>query len=142
MTEAMNTTGRASDAARGPSPTTARDVHLLVALEAGVILLWALWQVLGVDLTVAADGSTREVSLVAVVLTTTLVTVAALALRWALRRRGLRAWTTVAVAALVASCAGPLLATSVAAGLALLSFHLLVGVGLVVGVRRLHRMDG
>lgn len=129
---------------RGPDApdttrTTDRDVYLLVALEVAAMLLWAFWQAVGVELTVTTETGSREVTLVAVTLTTTLVTVAAYLLRWLLRRRGLRAWTVAALVVLVLSCAGPLLATSPAAGLALLSFHLLVGVGLVVGVRRLHR---
>jgi hypothetical protein len=117
---------------------TDRDAYLLVALEVAVMLLWALWQLVDIDLQARGAAATREITLTAIVLTTTLAVAASYALLWALRRRGLRAWTAVAVTALLISCAGPLLATSLAASLALLSFHLLVGVGLIAGVRYLH----
>jgi hypothetical protein len=120
------------------SPTTAADLVLLVALEAGAILLWVLWRALGVDLTVDTGNGSRDVGVVGVAVTTALVTAAALGLRRLLRRRGLRAWTIVAVAVWLVSFLGPTAATTGDAGAALATFHLLVGAGIVVGVRALH----
>jgi uncharacterized membrane protein YhaH (DUF805 family) len=119
--------------------TTDRDVYLLVALEVGAILLWAFWDVVDVALEVQSGSGTREVGLVAIVLTTTMVVVAAFAARWLLGPRRLRTWTITAAAVWIASCAGPLTATTPTAGVALLTFHLLVGAGLIAGVRHLHR---
>jgi hypothetical protein len=50
----------------------------------------------------------------------------------------LRIWTTFAAGIALLSCTGPLLATTLSAGIALLTFHLYVGVGLLEGVRILH----
>jgi hypothetical protein len=126
------------EAPAGRFRVTDRDVYLLVALEVAVMLLWALWQLVDIELQARSSTGTREITLTAIVLTTTLAVVASYALLWALRRRGLRAWTAVAVTVLLISCAGPLLAASLSASLALLGFHLLVGVGLIAGVRYLH----
>jgi hypothetical protein len=123
---------------RDPLRVTDRDVYLLVVLEVAVMLLWALWQLLDVELEVRGAQGTQQVTLTAVVLTTTLAAVASYVLLWLLRRHGLRTWTGVAAFVLVVSCAGPLTATTSWAGVARLSFHLLVGIGLIAGVRRLH----
>jgi hypothetical protein len=103
------------DGLRALPRITRRDVCLLLALEVAV-MLWAFWTLVGVDLTVANGTQTLEVSLVSLTLTAT-------------------------TGALL-SCVGPLLATTASAGVALLSFPLVVGAGLVVGVRQLHRGDG
>jgi hypothetical protein len=134
----MSSDTRTDDVSRDPLRITDRDVYLLVALEVAVMLLWTLWQLLDVELEVRGAEGTQQVTLTAVVLTTTLAAVASYVLLWLLRRRGLRAWTGVAAFVLVVSCAGPLMASSSWAGAALLSFHLLVGIGLIAGVRRLH----
>ncbi|UMG94115.1 DUF6069 family protein [Nocardioides sp. TF02-7] len=118
---------------------TARYVYLFLALEVLAILLWVFWQLLGVDLEVRSGAGRREVTLTAILLTTALASAASYALLWASRGRDLKVWTAVATTVLVVSCSGPLLATSASAGAALLGFHLLVGVGLIGGVRRLDR---
>lgn len=143
MTDHHHTTvDRPVESTKSARRVTARHISLLAALEGAVILLWALWRLLGVGLEVTAGTGTREVGLVAIVLTTTLVTVASYVLLWALRRRELRVWTGIAVTVLLLSCAGPLLsATTVGSTVALLTFHLLVGIGLVAGVRRLDHTD-
>lgn len=117
---------------------TARYVYLFLALEVLAILLWVFWQLLGVDLEVRserADARSRSPR-------------SSLPPRSHPRRRthccgrrgrDLKVWTAVATTVLVVSCSGPLLATSASAGAALLGFHLLVGVGLIGGVRRLDR---
>lgn len=123
---------------RGRHRITDRHVYLLVALEVAVILLWAFWRLLGVDLEITTDGGSREVTLTAIVVTTTLAATASYVLLWALRRHALRVWTAIAGTALLVSCTGPLLATSLSSGVALLTFHVLVGLGLIDGVRHLH----
>lgn len=142
MTDHHQTTvDRPTDPTPGARRVTARHVSLLAALEVAVVLLWAFWRLVGVDLEVTAGTGTREVGLVAVVLTTTLVALASYGLFLALRR-ALRVWTVIAVAVLLLSCSGPLLsATTVGSTVALLTFHLLVGIGLVAGLRRLDRTD-
>jgi hypothetical protein len=140
-------TGPATQGRQPPaySPTTVRDVYLLVGLEVAAILLWALWRTAGVDLTVdltADTGGTTDVGVAAVAVTTALVTTAAFGLRELLGRlrvrRGLRAWTIVATAVWLVSFLGPTAATTTDAGAALTTFHLLVGAGVIAGVRRLH----
>ncbi|WP_153397874.1 DUF6069 family protein [Ornithinicoccus halotolerans] len=122
-----------------PHRITTRHVYLLVALEVAAVLLWAFWRLLGVELEVRRGAGTQQVTLVAVVFATTLAAVASYALLWALRKRELRGWTATAVTVLLVSCAGPLLAATLSAGIALLTFHLLVGVGLIDGIRHLVR---
>jgi hypothetical protein len=132
----------AHESSPAPHRITDRDVYLLVTLEIGVILLWAFWRLLDVELTVRTGTGNSEVSLVAIVLTTTLATLASYLLLWLLRRHGLRTWTITAVTVALLSCAGPLLATTLSSGVALLTFHVFVGVGLIEGVRHLHRVQG
>ena len=86
----------------------------------------------------AGDG-TFEVGLVSVLVTAAVVSVAGLGLLRFLERRdarGLQAWTALACFVLVASLLGPLGATDLSSGLALVSLHLVVGSALVVGARR------
>ena len=129
------------DGPRAPHRITDRDVYLLLALQVAVMMLWAFWTLVGVDLTVANGTQTREVSLARVTLTTTFAALGAYLLLRLMRGPGLRGWTIAATTGAMLSCVGPLLATTSAAGGALLSFHLVVGAGLIVGVRHLHRHD-
>jgi len=94
-------------------------VCLLVTLGAGVILLWAFWRgLIDVEPTVSTGTESREVTLVAIVITTIFTTLAGYLLLSLLRRRALRVWTITAGIAALLSCAGPLLATTLAAGVA------------------------
>ncbi|MGH3444887.1 MAG: DUF6069 family protein [Nocardioidaceae bacterium] len=132
--QTSTTTGRA-DGSRGNA-----ELALLMALEIGVGALWVLWDQVGVDLTVAQGEHDITVSLTAAVIVATLVAVAAMGLLRALsgRPHGRRTWTIIAAVVWAVSFAGPLGATTPAAGLALASFHVLVGATLLFGLRRLH----
>ncbi len=92
-------------------------------------------------LAVHSGSGTREIGLVSVLVTATVVTLAAGGLLRVLERRTPRAeglWTGFALAALAASLAGPVGAVTLAAGLALASMHLVVGGVVIVGLRRRH----
>jgi hypothetical protein len=97
------------------------------------------WRAGGVHLTVKSGDGTFEVGLVSVLVTAAVVSVAGLGLLRFLERRdahGLQAWTAIACFVWVASMLGPLGATNLSAGLALVNLHVLVGSALVVGTRR------
>jgi hypothetical protein len=96
----------------------------------------------GLHLAVKSGQSTFEVGLISVLVTAAVVSVAGLGLLRFLERRdprALRTWTLVACLVLAFSLMGPLGATTLSAGLALVSLHLVVGTSLVVGARRMRR---
>ncbi|MGH3412198.1 MAG: DUF6069 family protein [Marmoricola sp.] len=111
---------------------------LALTVEAAAVAVWLLWaRVGGVDLVVGTGDSRREIGLGAVGVVTALVTGAALALRWLLRRRthSMRTWTVVAAVVWAVSFLGPSGAATTAAGLGLATLHLVVGGGILFGVR-------
>jgi uncharacterized protein DUF6069 len=132
-------------------PTTIRDTcsghrgddRTLGVVTTGLAgLAYLGWRAGGVHLSVKSGDGTFEIGLVSVLVTAAVVSVAGLGfLRFLERRdpRGLQAWTAVACFVWVASMLGPLGTTSLSAGLALVSLHVLVGSALVVGARRRRR---
>jgi hypothetical protein len=114
-----------------------RTLALITTGSAG--LAYLAWRAGGVHMSVKSGGGTFEVGLISVLVTAAVVSVAGLGLLRFLERRdprGLQAWTLLACFVLVGSLLGPLGATSLSAGLALVSLHLVVGTALVVGARR------
>jgi hypothetical protein len=124
------------------SPARGRDRTLAVITTASAGLAYLAWRAGGVDLSVKSGDGTFTVGLISVLVTAAVVSVAGLGvLRFLERRdaRGLQAWTAIALFVLVGSLLGPLGATTLSAGLALASLHLVVGTALVVGARRSRR---
>jgi hypothetical protein len=119
--------------------TRGDDLRLVLGLEVVALLMWAGYDAAGIDLTVRAGSGVTTVGLGAVAVTTTVVTALAIGLRRLLGRRddGPQLWGVVAAVVWAVSFVGPLGATTAAAGLALASFHLVVGAGIFLGVRRL-----
>ncbi len=120
-----------------------RDDWPVAATAAGLAALgWLLASpVAGIDLTVRSGSGEQQVNLISVVVTAIVVAAAGAGLLRVLERRtsrALRLWTRIAVGLWVLSFAGPLGATSLAAGLALGGLHLIVGTVVVVGLRRRH----
>lgn len=120
--------------------TDGLELRLVVALEVAALLLWTAYDAADVELVARVGADVRPVGVAAVVLTTTLTTVAAIGLRWLLRgrARGLRTWSILAGAVWAVSFLGPLAAPDTASMLALASFHLVVGGGIFFGVRAIH----
>lgn len=116
------------------------DLWLVVGLEVAALLLWVVYDAAGIALTVDTGAGVSTIDVAGVVVTTTLVAVAGIGLRWLLRHRenGLQTWSIVAGAVWALSFLGPLGATTTEAGWALVSFHLAVGGGIFFGVRRIH----
>jgi hypothetical protein len=115
------------------------DVPVAVVAAGGAAAVWVAARVLGVELAVHSGSGTREVGLVAVLVTATVVTLAAGGLLHFLDRRTAgagRLWTGLALAALAVSLAGPAGAATLSAGLALAAMHLVVGGVVIVGLRR------
>jgi uncharacterized membrane-anchored protein len=115
------------------------DRTLAVTTTASAGLAYLAWHAGGLELTVR-NGP--EVGLVSVLVTAAVVSIAGLGLLQFLERRdprALRTWTLVACLVLLLSLLGPLGATTLSAGLALASLHLVVGTSLVVGARRIRR---
>jgi hypothetical protein len=113
----------------------------LVAAGVGALVWVAATQVAGVQLAVRSGSSTRDIGVVSVIVTALVVALAAGGLLRVLERRterGRAVWTAVAAAVWLVSFAGPLGARTAAAGLWLAALHLVVGVVVVVGLRRLH----
>jgi hypothetical protein len=134
MTQTQNsTTPDTCSGRRGNDRTLA----LFTTGSAG--LAYLAWRAGGVHLTVNSGQGTFEVGLISVLVTAAVVSVAGLGLLRFLERRdprGLQAWTALACFVCVVSLLGPLGATNLSAGLALVSLHLVVGSSLVVGARR------
>jgi hypothetical protein len=109
----------------------------LVAVTTGAAgLAYLAWRSDGLHLAVRSRHGTTEVGLISVLVTAAVVSTAGLALLRSLERRdprGLGTWTLVACTVGAVSLVGPLGATTLSAGLALLSLHLVVGTVLVVG---------
>ncbi|HEY6932899.1 MAG TPA: DUF6069 family protein [Marmoricola sp.] len=112
---------------------------LVVGVELVALVLWVVYDLAGIGLTVRAGAAVRTVDVAGVVVTATLVATSAVGLRWLLHRReqGLRVWSRVAGAVWALSFLGPLGATTTQAGWALASFHLAVGGAIFFGVRRI-----
>jgi hypothetical protein len=128
------------DAAATERRREAADLYLVVGLEVAALLLWAAYDAADVPLRATVGDGVETLGVAAVVITTSLVTVAAIGLRWLLRNRdgGLRLWSRIAGALWVVSFLGPLGAPTSESMFALASFHLLVGGGIFFGVRRIH----
>ena len=110
----------------------------LVAMTAAA-LVWACARVAGMHLEVHSGSGTSEVTVVPVIVVPMLATVLGVSLLRVLERRtaqALRVWTIVAVVVWAMSFLGPLSATRPSTGLVLASLHLVVGVVIVVGLRR------
>jgi hypothetical protein len=111
-----------------------------VAVAAVVALaIWAVVQLLGVDLTVRIGQDPSEVGAVDVLVTTVLAGLAAWGVHRVLARRARTArwWPFVGSTAIAVSMIGPSYLADGAAAVALISMHVAVGVVLVWGFARL-----
>jgi hypothetical protein len=120
--------------------STIRVEACVVLVATGLaVLAWAAAKAAGLDLALHSGPGTREVGLGSVIVTPLVVGAAAAGLLRLLERRtsrGLRIWTVTAVTVWVLSFLGPLSATTVGAGCALATLHVLVGAVVVGGLRR------
>ncbi|MBA2953131.1 hypothetical protein GON03_02330 [Nocardioides sp. MAH-18] len=117
-----------------------REAVLVAVCAAGVAagIWWLATGAASVDLRVGSGSDAREIGLGSVVLTALVVTLAAAGLLRVLERRtrhGVAIWTWASVVVLALSLAGPLGATTGAAGSCLAAMHLAVGAVVVVGLR-------
>jgi hypothetical protein len=120
---------------------TRADAGVAVLAAGTAAVVWTLAKAAGVDLVVRSGGSTSDVNVVSVVVTSLVVAVAGAALLRLFERRtanGRRAWTIVAGCVWAVSLLGPLSAATASAGLVLTSLHLVVGTVVVLGLRRTH----
>ncbi len=119
----------------------------VVGVAAGVaaVGLWSFWtQVAEVELVARQGQGTATVGLASVVVTAVMASGLGIGLLRLLEARtanALRTWTIAASVVFAVSLLGPLGATTVAAGLALLSLHLAMAAVLVVGLRQLRRQQ-
>jgi len=118
---------------------TARRRHAVLGATLGAVVSWSVSHYVGgVDLVVGSGANARTVGVFSVLLVSLLAGAAALGLATVLSRRAgrpRRTWTVVAGLVLALSLLGPLGATSVTVALALLALHLVVGLGLILGIR-------
>ncbi|HEU4567552.1 MAG TPA: DUF6069 family protein [Marmoricola sp.] len=123
-----------------PRQAEVAELWLMIGLEVAALLLWAVYDAAGIALTVRVGAGVSTIDVAGVAVTASLVAVAAIVLYRLLARwgHGLRTWSVVAGAVWAVSFLGPLGATTMQAGWALASFHLLVGGGMFFGVRRIH----
>jgi uncharacterized protein DUF6069 len=107
------------------------DWPVAVAAAVGAAVDWTVaTQLAGVDLAVGSGSSTQRVGVVSVVVCAIVVTVAASGLLRMLEARtahARRIWTAVALVVGLLSLVGPLGASSLQAGLSLVSLHAVVG---------------
>lgn len=114
-----------------------RPVVTIAAAATAALAVWALATLAGIDL-VAGPITIGPASIVAAVL---VAGGAAWLLRWLLARlrAGKAIWTTIAAIVLVLSLASPVVSGAAGAALAVLELmHVLVGGGLLLGIRGVH----
>ncbi|WP_328532191.1 DUF6069 family protein [Nocardioides sp. NBC_00368] len=103
-------------------------------------VVWLLWTAAGgVDLEVKSGSGAQQIGIGSVILSSLLIGLAGGALlRWWEGRseRGTRRWTMLAVAIALVSLITPTSALTVAAGLGLVSLHVVVAVVVIAGLRR------
>jgi len=116
------------------------DWPLAVAAAVAAAVDWvAATQVAGVDLAVGSDSDAQRVGVVSVIVCAVVVTLAASGLLRFLETRTAHAraiWVVVALVVGLVSLAGPLGASSLQAGLWLVSLHAVVGSVVLVGLLR------
>jgi Family of unknown function (DUF6069) len=118
--------------------STRSSIAVVAAGVAVGLLLWAVWRLAGVDLTVRSGGQVSQVGAGSVLVTTVVAGLAAWAVYALLSRRPrpARWWPFVGSTAIAVSIIGPsYLAVGIAA-VALISMHLAVGVVLTFGFTR------
>lgn len=119
------------------------DWPLAVAAAVAAGVDWvAATELAGVDLAVGSGSDVRQVGLVSVIVCAIVVTLAASGLLRFLEGRTAHAravWIAVALVVGLVSLAGPLGASSLQAGLALVSLHAVVGSVVLVGLLRSRR---
>jgi hypothetical protein len=134
----MISTTRPSPTARPATHRVARRSSVIAVATIAALLFWAIADRLaGIDLIVHTGGGEQQVGAGAVAATSVLAGLAAVGLAALLNRRTSRprrTWLVVATTALVVSLAGPLGATTIAAGLALAALHVVVGATLILGI--------
>ncbi|WP_214318704.1 DUF6069 family protein [Nonomuraea sediminis] len=123
---------------------TKRRALTVAGAAAAALALWALAvPVAGIDLTVQLSGATQQVGPGAVAAASLAAGLAAWALLILLERtlkRAARAWTIIAVVALILSLSGPLTsAVGTATTLTLTAMHLIVAAVLIPGLGRTAR---
>lgn len=117
-----------------------RIVTVAAIAAAAAAVVWLLWtQVGGVDLEAKSGASTQQIGIGSVIVSSLVVATVGGALLWWWQRRserGTRWWTMLAVGIAVISLITPTSALTVAAGLGLLSLHVVVAIVVIVGLRR------
>ena len=119
-----------------------RDLGVALLTVGMVGVGWLLWRAAGVDLEVRSGAGSRHIGLVSALVTAAVAAVVGGGVLRFLERRTPRAltiWTSLGVAALLISLLGPLGATTGIGVVALASLHLVVGVVVLVGERRVRR---
>jgi hypothetical protein len=117
----------------------ARRAIAVASAPIGALIVWTVSHFLGgVDLVVGTGTGARTVGPGSVVVVSLLaagaaVGLAALLSRWTQRPR--RTWQILAATVLVLSLLGPLGGATALARLSLVSLHLVVGLGLILGIR-------
>jgi Family of unknown function (DUF6069) len=122
-----------------------RDLLVGAAAAVAALAAWSFWtQVAGVDLVVHRGDSTQQVGAAAVAVTVLVMSGLGIGLlRFLVARtaNGLRTWTTVAAVVGVVSLLGPLGATTLVAGIALVTLHAITASVLVLGLRQSRRHE-
>lgn len=127
---------------RLPHPPWRRRLSVVLGVTLVAVATWALARLaIGAPLTVTVEGTTEQTvgaaSVAAAALLAGLAGWTTLSLLSRLTTRALTIWTLVAGAATAVSLAGPLGATaSLGTTLTLAGLHLLVGGGVIAGLRR------
>ncbi|TWP33947.1 DUF6069 family protein [Leekyejoonella antrihumi] len=135
----MSTTAMNSTLGRLRTRVMGRAAVVVAAVVCAVTGWAVLHLLLRVDLLVKTGSSPASVGWVGVVLTAQLAACAGWASMGLIERRrchSRRPWTALALAVLTVSLLGPLEAASVAAGVGLLCLHLVVGLTIILGLRR------
>ncbi|MEI7057800.1 DUF6069 family protein [Nocardioides sp. CCNWLW239] len=129
-----------NETAQRPRVCWGRIMTVAATAAAAAAVVWVLWtQVGGVALEVKSGSGTQQIGLASVIISTLVIAiVGGTLLRWWAGRseKGTRRWTMLAIGIAVASLITPTSAVTVAAGLGLASLHVVVGIVVIVGLRR------
>ncbi|HEX3005938.1 MAG TPA: DUF6069 family protein [Angustibacter sp.] len=124
--------------ARAAGARNRRRWFTVLAVMAAATATWgALHSLLHIDLAVRQGGRVQHVESLTVTLTSLVVGLAGWLTLTLLERRterGLLAWRLLAGGVLLVSLTGPAAAVTLSAGLGLLALHLVVGLGLLLGL--------
>ncbi|GGR50672.1 peptidoglycan/LPS O-acetylase OafA/YrhL [Nocardioides luteus] len=117
-----------------------RIVGVAAASAMAATAVWLLWDAVGgVEMAVRSGTGSQQIGIGSVIVSSLVIAMLGGALlRWWQSRseRATRRWTLLAVGIAVVSLITPTSALSLAAGLALVSLHLVVAVVVIAGLRR------